>query len=674
MDESDLLNFKLNRIKRTSKLKKPGEWIDPDTIIEIDGKEIIGGFFYTGNFLKGLDAFSNEPSLIDPDLTVNFNNPNISGSGMGYWPTYSLISPESRAAYLNWLRGSRDNTEDYIGFVFLYLYGLERRLLLDNRKNKLEPQELQDIYTELYRLKDIYNINHSFEIHINSLLSYLMAIQADIVDLEDIPNDLILSKNKFNNGFKYLMGYSVRNSIPITSELAYAWVYNHPEYNLRTPAVRCDTEFKKLFSKRFSEEFPSGMIIKENKKKLVLHYIPVNVTLRNYIPPNIDLPDPCRLKKHFSMVQEIADLVIKELEPLSRYMAGDGHSKKDLNYVALIPVDLLDGIKNTGLENIRSELTQLSKSDTETIDVELIMSLLDINPHQKLDKKIAQFIIKILGAVGYGVAPDLRYHHTTFKLTEQIVLFKTSRFINFEPSHEFNLTGAIIRLADLIPNISEQLLINHINGNSSLTDMEKLSLRAYLKWRLLHQKDSVGLKLLLSLLNLNQKEVIGNILIDLSIIDGKVDSIKTDALKKVFNVLDLEDNLVKEKIDLKRKDSFALDHDLLKIHEEETKDVQEILENIFAIDEIIIENKPQVPRTQLDKNHLNLYNKLIKQEEWEYSEVEKICSSLNLMVSGAIEVINDWAYDLVDAPLIEDENPLYIDDEIKQEIECILKN
>ena len=39
---------------------------------------------------------------------------------MGYWPSYSSISPEARAAYLGWLSTGKSDPQADIGYVFLY--------------------------------------------------------------------------------------------------------------------------------------------------------------------------------------------------------------------------------------------------------------------------------------------------------------------------------------------------------------------------------------------------------------------------------------------------------------------------------------------------------------------------------------------------------------------------
>ena len=70
----------------------------------------------------------------------------------------------------------------------------------------------------------------------------------------------------------------------------------------------------------------------------------------------------------------------------------------------------------------------------------------------------------------------------------------------------------------------------------------------------------------------------------------------------------------------------------------------------------------------LDRAHSQLFEQLCTQVQWSRHEVAKICTDLNLMIDGAIETINDWAFDLVDAPVLEDDGEIYIDEEIVTEI------
>jgi hypothetical protein len=60
--------------------------------------------------------------------------------------------------------------------------------------------------------------------------------------------------------------------------------------------------------------------------------------------------------------------------------------------------------------------------------------------------------------------------------------------------------------------------------------------------------------------------------------------------------------------------------------------------------------------------------KLISKAEWPYEELEELCDGLQLMTAGAVETINDWAFDKAGAPLIEVGSTVFIDIELAEEI------
>ena len=66
------------------------------------------------------------------------------------------------------------------------------------------------------------------------------------------------------------------------------------------------------------------------------------------------------------------------------------------------------------------------------------------------------------------------------------------------------------------------------------------------------------------------------------------------------------------------------------------------------------------PLVGLDSEHRRLLTKLVRQSEWARQEFEAIAASLNLMPDGALEAINEWAFDRYDDALIEDGDPLTI--------------
>src|SRR3546814_12035174 len=93
---------------------------------------------------------------------------------MGYWPSYAEASPEERRAYLNWLSEGRSHPDCDIGYVFLFFYGLERRVIADSPNDPSARNDWPAIVVELRRLLAIYGEKSgSFNRYAGELLSWI---------------------------------------------------------------------------------------------------------------------------------------------------------------------------------------------------------------------------------------------------------------------------------------------------------------------------------------------------------------------------------------------------------------------------------------------------------------------------------------------------------------------
>ena len=93
---------------------------------------------------------------------------------------------------------------------------------------------------------------------------------------------------------------------------------------------------------------------------------------------------------------------------------------------------------------------------------------------------------------------------------------------------------------------------------------------------------------------------------------------------------------------------------------------EDVEETHINIDEENIEMDS--PLSTLDEAHQNFFNRLITKELWKKEEIQIISKELGLMADGAMEVLNEWAFENANAPLIEDGEEIYIDIELAKEI------
>ena len=106
-------------------------WLGPGESSVVAGRDV-GGMIYLGpDPSRGLSHRPSRPVIV-PTLPVAPSGSDVSGNSMPYWPGYFDISPQARAAYLDWLASGRSDRRYGVGHVFLYFYGLERRFFIDS--------------------------------------------------------------------------------------------------------------------------------------------------------------------------------------------------------------------------------------------------------------------------------------------------------------------------------------------------------------------------------------------------------------------------------------------------------------------------------------------------------------------------------------------------------------
>ena len=725
-----------------------GRWVGADETVSVGGIEIKGGFFYVGDQLSGLGGYGTEPSLVDPTLAVNVSSPDYRGEQVSYGCSYNDISPESRAAYVKWLAGDRGGSEVHMGYVFLYFNGIERRLLVDDENGVIPGHERDALILELRRLKNLYGYDRYFDGYVTNLLSHVWVLnhQNDSVR----PSyDLLVAEKEFTSAFEFLLSSAIKNGGPVDSELALAWVKNHPDFSLRTPARRCEREFDALFKLRYGNEFGDGMEIETKTTSLQLRYCPANSSLRGYQGIKLDLPDVSYLKRPVKKLMDLAESCTNEIDSFSRFVGGPGNFPDSLHAISLLPDDLVTLFSYARLNRLRAWMEAQVSESGGLVSMKSILRHLGEEVHGKIDKKQADMLSNITEKAGFGMVPDARFHGTRPDIDGKVVLFAGGHGDDFSPSHTFRKVATILRLGALVARIDEHvdeaevsLLEDLITENERLTETERRSLRAYMHWRLSTPANMNGLKKRLEMLDSEEKIAVSHILVGVALADGKIDPAEIKQLEKLYTSLGLDRSMVTSDVytlsssrtpapPVKEQEasspnpfeapkpagtssfsldptetvtpptqeeessspdpfgvpkpatasSFPLDSNLLKLYEEETKNVQSILETIFVDEDVLYEreNEPitDTPRSddpiqRLDLRHRNLYRELVTKKAWSYEETEELCESLQLMVSGAIEVMNDWAHENFNSPLIEeDDKVIHINPEITEEMSAL---
>lgn len=225
---------------------------------------------------------------------------------------------------------------------------------------------------------------------------------------------------------------------------------------------------------------------------------------------------------------------------------------------------------------------------------------------------------------------------------------------------------------------------------------------AFLHWCMRTPLNAAGLKASLAGVSQAQKTAISHILVSVAHADGVIKPEEIRQIEKLYKTLGLDKAQVTSDIHALVADSgpvtvalkdpdtslsipeparaagkplgFVLNDELIQIRKEETKQVKSVLADIFTEQDEETETDPPVavapasPLFMLDQAHQNLFNSLREKETWERAAIRETCKKLGLMVDGAMEVLNEWAFENANAPLIDDGEPVYVDVSLAKEI------
>jgi uncharacterized tellurite resistance protein B-like protein len=708
-------------------------WIPAGQKVEVAGYTLPMGMIYVGKRLSAVNSRStSDGCLINPNLPVHRHSPDYEGRGLDYWPSYSQISGECRAAYLEWVSRGRFDRTTNIGYVFLFFYGLERRVIHDIFITKTAAmEEIIPIIAEVERLLKIYGSNSSFKGYATSFL--------EICDLLRSPHRRYESHPPFRTSgwgmpclLQVALGQLVAEERPIPADWALSWYIHSENQRLRTPATRCVEEFRKLFRIRYEHKYGQGLKIKPNKTRLKINYRAASSSL-GQTEIELDaigqLPDVTALSAPLNQIQVLVDSCTDELEPYSRWIGRNPEAKGSHTAIALLPIELVALHEGEGTKTFRQWLEQsLNQNQTSLIPARDLLRHWNPNVADKLIKADATMLSQFLEKQGYGIEPDIRFGGKVLTIEGNVVLFQLSSSPSKTASPDYAAATLLLHLAATVASADNEVdsseqtyLEQHLESVLNLSEAERLRLRAHLKWLLQEKLSLRGLKTRLETVSPEQRQAIAQLLISVAGADGQVSAKEISTLTKIYPLLGIDpkdvyshihqlstssvtprsatepvtvrsasstqkgfaipdvSEIVSETIpktaaneDQPQTPGFTLNMDLIATRKAESALVATILGDIFVDQEPL----PTLPSPETNENavagldaaHSTLVRRLAGQSIWTQDEFECLVAELGLMVNGALETINNAAFDRCDEALTEGEDPIEVNSEVLEEL------
>ncbi|MEZ5433416.1 MAG: TerB N-terminal domain-containing protein [Verrucomicrobiales bacterium] len=119
-------------------------WHPPLQSVQFGDIKLLRGMFYSDS---GPTTWQVEPSAILTSAPIG-RHADSPGNDLGYYPSYGNLSPSQKRAYLEWLAmGRRDPHPEQraLGYLFLFFYGIEHRIIIEQDRDPALIDELISI-------------------------------------------------------------------------------------------------------------------------------------------------------------------------------------------------------------------------------------------------------------------------------------------------------------------------------------------------------------------------------------------------------------------------------------------------------------------------------------------------------------------------------------------------
>ena len=531
-----------------------GRWVAPGERVTVAGTAIEGGFFY-------LDA-SLDPELnpldscvvglayeVASDVAPAPADGVASGAAAiehgptAAWLSYAALTATQRRAWVDWLASDRTARNVHVGYLNLYLYGLERRVLLDGAQGEVDDDEYAAIAHELRRLLKLSG-DWAFQTHVENLIESVTVLQI-------APDRLYLETPTVRTTRGYQVPFTVRvafgqavvDNAPIPAEWAFAWASLDSAITRKPPLGRVPDAFRALFIKLYRARTRDGMRMAPNRTRLRFPDTAFPALRELDVPESVGvLPDLSAVTTPRGRFQQLVNDCVDTLGPYGRYIARSPGSEGTLDAALMLSVDLWP-------EALRQQLTKTAQAAHEEIEVVRFGDLLAaFRTSTALSRDKVVNFVSVLGQMGVGVEPDIRTGARTPKLDDRVALFAIDPATRLIDENYAYLSAALmidvaatLAMADGEATHPELMQMHeHIEHAMHLSAAQRQRLKARMAVQLGAPATLASLKKRLEPLASDDRQVLASFLVQTANADGVVTPAEVRLLEKIYRMLELD--------------------------------------------------------------------------------------------------------------------------------------
>ncbi len=660
-----------------------GAWVPRDTAVTVASTRITGGMIYVGKELPSPARYGADKCLIDPSLPVAKSIRQGEVLGLNYWPEYSGLTPSGRRAYIDWLAGGRQDPKADIGLIFLFFYGLERRLFHDRQLD-----DVGGLVAEVGRLLTIYGDNHSFRSYATNFLSAAALLSGGApARVEPAPVAGYITEIPFAT--RIHLGNILAEGSPLSADDALLWVLGTPETRLRTPGSRCFPELRKLFGIAFQTKHPRGLRLSAPKRRISATYAAASGTFSAEIPgPHATLPDISALSAPLTGLRAMLEEAQTGLEAFSRLLGRKPDARGTLQAAMLLPAPIQAEACREALAPARARVSALLRGgEMGTVPIRHLLTALDLPEPTtvSVSSAIHNQAGRLLDLLGYGMEPDRRHGGAAVLADAEIAVFAAESGAPVDPLRgAFVAAKAAMEVAMLAAVADGDLsaeefatMRSDARGMGGLEPAEKVRLEAFV-WTLKDRAKAGNALKRAAAMPAAARHAIAAAAVSAVLADGQASPREIAFLERVHRTLGLPPEAVHSALHkgaspgrvgdypgslVENGAAISFDAQRLERIRHETSAVSALLSGIFADDAAETAPVPLQSPTEADRHHFDgldaAHGKLLilvlSSGGMTLPDFEVAARSSGLMAEGALETINDWGFERFGDVIIDTE-------------------
>jgi tellurite resistance protein len=441
------------------------------------------------------------------------------------------------------------------------------------------------------------------------------------------------------------------------------------------------------------------------KSPLKVSITPASATFGGTIDRAFSVPDIARLTAPVSKLRELGESCSADLDAFSRWVGKNPERQKTAAALAMLPAELVGAHEDSEAKELWVWLeSTLAPYDRMVCAADELLRHCPSFGAGKLAKSEAVILAQLLEKRGYGLEPDVRFGGVPLTPEGIAVLFKLPKGATGIASPNYAAATVLMHLAVAVASAdgtiseSEELrLQTHMTDALGLQAGEASRLGAHMAWLQQARPGFTGLKKRLEPLDDRQRSAIAEFAISVAGADGHVSPEEIKTLGKIYPLLGLPANTVYSHVHAMTTgapetvgqdeptviaprearstytipqrpsaiEPVRLNMETVSAKLAESAKISAILDGIFSEDDSAPASLPPIDPLpaagKLRGGHGALLSRLVERQQWSRSEFEELTQTLGLMPDGAVDAINEAAYEHVAGPVLEGDDPIDVD-------------